>query len=116
LFSLSERAALAVNSEDLYVSFLYQVGIMMEDHPVRENESTRHVECTWVGHYYQNHYDVVEKCGGNLMKVKEYMDENGGPTIMNYRFIRNYTKGEEDDSWTINALNHFKLLDPSVPF
>lgn len=27
--------------------------------------------------------------------------------ICNYRFIREFTKGVQDD-WTINAINHFK--------
>lgn len=28
-------------------------------------------------------------------------------SICNYRFIREFTKGVQDD-WTINAINHFK--------
>lgn len=30
--------------------------------------------------------------------------------VSNYRFIREYTKGIESD-WTVNLLNHFKLID-----
>ena len=29
---------------DIYFSFVYQIGILMEDHPTEENKSIRHVE------------------------------------------------------------------------
>ena len=99
----------------------------MEDHPTEENKSIRHVEVkyfliepclinflqiTWVGQHFPNYLDVIDKCGSPI-EVKKFMDEHGGPQILNYRFIREYTK-EIEDSWTINALNHFMLLDPNI--
>jgi hypothetical protein len=39
-----------------------------------------------------------------------YATQNEEFFIPYFRFIRNYTKGVED-SWTINALNYFKLAD-----
>eukprot|EP00092_Neocalanus_flemingeri_P011678 GFUD01012588.1.p1 GENE.GFUD01012588.1~~GFUD01012588.1.p1 ORF type:complete len:228 (+),score=50.49 GFUD01012588.1:32-715(+) len=113
LFNLSERATLAIDAKDIYFSFVYQIGILMEDHPTEENKSIRHVEITWVGHHFPNHHDVIEECGGNPMEVKRFMDENGGPQILNYRFIKDFTKDIED-SWTINALNHYMILDPDM--
>ena len=125
LFKPTERAALGIEIEDIYFSFVYQIGILMEDHPTEENKSIRHVEVcnalsyflflnlilqiTWVGQHFPNYLETVEQCGSPL-EVKKYMDANGGPQILNYRFIRDFTKGV-DDSWTINALNHFMLLD-----
>lgn len=32
-FSLRQREALAVKKEDVYLSFIYQIGIMLEDQP-----------------------------------------------------------------------------------
>ena len=113
LFDKDQRSALAVDTEDVYFSFVYQIGILMEDHPTEENKSIRHAEITWVGQTFPDYMGVIEKCDGNPMEVKKFMDERGGPQILNYRFIRDYTKGVED-SWTINALNHYMLLDPDL--
>merc|ERR1711915_453461 len=41
-WNLQDRINLEVQPEDIYFSFLYQIGIMMEEHPTRENDSTRH--------------------------------------------------------------------------
>jgi len=113
LFDNEQRSALAIDIKDVYFSFVYQIGILMEDHPTEENKSIRHVEITWVGHHFPDYQSVIETCDGNPMEVKKYMDQHGGPQILNYRFIRDYTKGVED-SWTINALNHYMLLDPDL--
>lgn len=110
LFSLPQRSALAVSTEDVYFSHTHQIGILMEDHPTEEDQYIRHVECTWVGHTFPNYQSVMEECGGDPRKIKEYLSERGGPIILNYRFIRDYTKGVED-SWTINAVNHFRLYE-----
>jgi len=113
LFNVAERAALAIDGKDIFFSFVYQIGILMEDHPTEENKYIRHAEITWVGQHFPNYQDVIEECGGNPLEVKKYMDQYGGPQVLNYRFIKDFTKGVED-SWTINALNHFMILDPDV--
>eukprot|EP00090_Calanus_glacialis_P003549 TRINITY_DN12615_c0_g1_i1.p1 TRINITY_DN12615_c0_g1~~TRINITY_DN12615_c0_g1_i1.p1 ORF type:complete len:229 (+),score=49.40 TRINITY_DN12615_c0_g1_i1:35-721(+) len=113
LFNKTERSALSMVPSDIYFSFVYQIGILMEDHPTEENKSIRHVEITWVGQQFPNYQEVIEQCGNNPMEVKKFMDLHGGPQILNYRFIREFTK-EVEDSWTINALNHFMLLDPNI--
>lgn len=43
----------------------------------------------------------------NMGVLPEYRDRI---YICNYRFIREFTKGVQDD-WTINAINHFKPSD-----
>ena len=113
LFSKTQRSLLSIDAKDIYMSFVFQIGILMEDTPSEEEEGkhTRHVEITWVGHTFPDYLGVVEECGGNPVSVKRYMDERGGPQILNYRFIREFTKGVEDD-WTINALNHWLIMDP----
>ena len=80
---------------------------MMEDHPTKENESTRHVEITWGGNSFPDYADLVTDLK-NPIEIKKYMDEHGGPMVFNYRFIKDFTK-EVEDSWTINAMNQFFL-------
>ena len=111
MFSVAERGALALEEEDIYIGFCYQVGILMEDHPTEENQSIRHVEITWVGHSFPNYTEAALN-SPNPIELKKKMDEFGGPRILNYRFIKEFTKGVED-SWSINALNHFFLLSPN---
>ena len=103
---------MTLEQEDIYIGFSYQVGIMMEDHPTEENQSTRQVEITWVGHSFPDYSEVLEKFKSPL-EIKNYMDKQGGPMILNYRFIKDFTKGVED-TWSINALNHFLILSPNV--
>jgi len=107
MYTNDQRSLLTVQEEDVYFTFIYQIGIMMEDHPTRENESTRHVEITWGGHHFPNYVDLVADIK-NPIEIKKYMDERGGPMVFNYRFIKDFTKGVED-SWTINAMNQFFL-------
>jgi hypothetical protein len=100
--------------DEIEMSFIYQIGIMMEDHPTEEGQHTRHVEITWAAHCLPDHIRQIGLSADNdPLKFKELMEESGGPTILNYRFIRDYTKGVED-GWTINAANHFKLFDPKI--
>lgn len=111
LFSMKQRAELNLTADDIYYGFLYQIGILMDDEPDQEGHYGRSVECTWVGHAYKNYVDLVTENNSNPMRIKEVLEENGGQTILNFRFIRNYSKGKEEDSWTINALNYYKLYD-----
>ena len=113
-FSPEERGLLAISEEDVYFSFTYQIGIMMDDHPTIENASTRHVEIMWVGHTFPNYVDVVAK-HKNPLEVKKHMDARGGPMVLNYRFIKDFTTGVED-SWKINALNHFYINNPNYDY
>ena len=104
--------------ENIQINFIYQIGIMMDDDPIEENKHTRHVEITWVAHAMSKeaedamteHSMEVLRPKESLEKMQEVLDKTGGSTILNYRFIREYTKGVED-SWTVNAVNHFKLMD-----
>ena len=70
------------------------------------------MEITWVGHSFPNYSELVSRLG-NPLEIKKYMDQHGGPMGLNYRFIKEFTKGVED-SWSINAVNHFLFLSPNV--
>ena len=113
-FSPEERSLLTVSEEDIYFSFAYQIGIIMEDHPTIENASTRHVEIMWVGHSFPNYVDIVAK-HKNPLEVKKHMDARGGPMVLNYRFIKDFTSDVED-TWRINALNHFFINNPNYDY
>ncbi len=70
-------------------------------------KQTRHVEITFVGHAYPD----VDELGDTITSISDGVSKikaGGGPIVVNYRFIREFTKGVEDQ-WTINALNHFYL-------
>merc|ERR1712107_872434 len=107
---MQQRAELNLKQEDIFYNFLYQIGILMDEEPDDQGRYGRQVECTWVGHAFRGYLDVVEEQNGNPMKIKEVLDRERGPTILNFRLIRNYSKDMED-SWTINAFNYFKLYD-----
>jgi len=123
LFSDSQREALRIPStDDILKSFVFQVGILMEDHPTEKDQHIRHVEITWVGKVFPNHQHFIDEqmkkammtgtpsISQSVRGIKNEIEERGGPLIVNYRFIRDFTKGVED-SWTINAANHFRVLD-----
>ena len=113
-YSPEERRLLAVSEDDIYFSFAHQIGIMMDDHPTIENASTKHVEIMWVGHSFPNYVDVVAE-HKNPLEVKKLMDAKGGPMVLNYRFIKEFTTHVED-TWRINALNHFYINNPNYDY
>lgn len=98
--SVEQRQGLAVKLSDIYLCFLYQVGIIMDD-----NSNQRYVEATVVYHYMPGLDEAKrnpEIMDGTVEQLQEKVH------VANYRFIRDYTKGVESD-WIINQLNHFKL-------
>jgi hypothetical protein len=109
LMSLSQREQIAVNVEDIYFSFPYQVGIMFNE----DNDQKRFVEITMVFHALRG-LSLMKARGEepplNMGMLPEYQNRI---SICNYRFIREFTKGVESD-WTVNLLNHFKPIDDEV--
>ena len=115
---LKER--LAVSTEDIWYHFIYQIGVIMDDH----DPTDRQVEITYIAHHIKeknvNMEKAIEKMQDKLWSEKqntsrafvETMEEieGPGPELLVYRFIRNYTKGVED-SWTINGINHKSAKD-----
>ncbi|PSN58097.1 hypothetical protein C0J52_06493 [Blattella germanica] len=89
-FSLHQRQELAISKEDIYFSFPYQIGVMF-------SEDDRLKELTQQG--------ITPPL--NMGMLPEYRDKI---FICNYRFIREFTKGVEDQ-WTVNVVNHFKPVD-----
>ncbi|KAJ3646438.1 hypothetical protein Zmor_024026 [Zophobas morio] len=106
LMSLSQREQIAVNVDDIYFSFPYQIGVMFNE----ENDQKRFVEITMVFHALRG-LSLMRARGEepplNMGMLPEYQSRI---SVCNYRFIKEFTKGVESD-WTINLLNHFKPVD-----
>eukprot|EP00095_Tigriopus_kingsejongensis_P007404 maker-scaffold112_size353035-snap-gene-2.31 protein:Tk07404 transcript:maker-scaffold112_size353035-snap-gene-2.31-mRNA-1 annotation:"hypothetical protein L798_02236" len=107
LFSLSQRKMLDIQANDIMSTFIYQIGIIMNEEHEEEDtkKQVRHVEITIIAHAFQN-FEALAEVSSGALDFKRTMDEQGGPLVVNCRFIRDFTKGV-DDQWTINALNYF---------
>ncbi|XP_071439543.1 m-AAA protease-interacting protein 1, mitochondrial isoform X2 [Hetaerina americana] len=113
-FSVQQRQDLMVNKEDIYFSFPYQVGVMFDDDKDKEGDKP------------QRRFVEITMCYHVLLGLKELRAQNISPPlnmgmtpeyqhricICNYRFIREFTKGKEEQSdWKVNVVNHFKPTD-----
>ncbi|VVC86891.1 m-AAA protease-interacting protein 1, mitochondrial [Leptidea sinapis] len=99
--SVSQRQLLGINKEDIFYAFPYQVGVIFDD------SEKRWVEITMCYHVLRGLKQM--KDSGDLPPITlggqpEFQDKI---FILNYRFIREYTKDVED-SWWINIVNHFQ--------
>ena len=115
---LKER--LAVSTEDIWYHFIYQIGVIKDDH----DPTNRQVEITYIAQHIKEKNVNMGKWNMEFKKklssekqntsraLVETMEEieGPGPELLVYRFIRNYTKGVED-SWTINGINHKSVKD-----
>ncbi|XP_075986196.1 m-AAA protease-interacting protein 1, mitochondrial-like [Anticarsia gemmatalis] len=99
--SVSQRQLLSIEKDDIFYAFPYQVGVMFDD------SDKRWVEITMCYHVLRGLKHM--KDSGDLPPISlgvqpEYQDKI---FILNYRFIREFTKGVED-SWWVNIVNHFQ--------
>ncbi|GBP41350.1 m-AAA protease-interacting protein 1, mitochondrial [Eumeta japonica] len=99
--SMAQREMLSIDVEDIYYAFPYQVGVMFDE------SDKRWVEITMCYHVLKGLKSMTE--AGDLPPLSlgvqpEYQDKL---YILNYRFIREFTKGVED-SWWVNVVNHFQ--------
>ncbi|XP_063374539.1 uncharacterized protein LOC134662202 [Cydia amplana] len=99
--SVTQRQLLSIDKEDIFYAFPYQVGVMFDE------SDKRWVEITMCYHVLRGLKQMQES--GDLPPVSlgvqpEYQDKI---FILNYRFIREFTKGVED-SWWVNIVNHFQ--------
>ena len=98
---------------------------------VDAKQQRRWVEITFVAHShpdFNNTLDddvsVLQNSVNNkastvkrsVRKMQDLVESNGGPMILNYRFLREFTKGVDPSStsWSISAINHFKLNDNNL--
>ncbi|XP_064090517.1 m-AAA protease-interacting protein 1, mitochondrial-like isoform X2 [Macrobrachium nipponense] len=107
LLSLKQRLDLAVVAEDIFFCFPYQIGVIFTNEGGPKERIF--VEITMCYHIFkglQDHIESLVKTDGSgpLQGVYDNYDRI---SIANYRFIREFTKGVDDD-WTVNVANHFK--------
>ena len=107
LFSHHQSQRLLVNRKDIFYNFIYQIGVILDDHDVKK----RHVEVTYVAHAIPNLKDLMDEESLSFQDVHRInIEHETGPIVLACRFIRDYSKGVED-SWTINALNYLCIKD-----
>ncbi|XP_023016726.1 m-AAA protease-interacting protein 1, mitochondrial [Leptinotarsa decemlineata] len=106
LMSLAQREEIAVNVDDIYFSFPYEVGIMFSD----EENSKRFVEITMVYHSLKGLASMRSRGEEPPLNMGLFPEYQRRICISNYRFTREFTKGVDGD-WTVNLLNHVKPGD-----
>ena len=97
--------------------------------PLDIKQNRRWVEITFVAHSHPESDDkfdekivsVVQEndrhkgsmVKGSVKKLQEIVESIGGPVVLNYRFLREFTKGVDPSSthWSISAINHFRMND-----
>ncbi|KAK4029917.1 hypothetical protein OUZ56_022876 [Daphnia magna] len=109
-FDSKQLAELAVpNPEDVYLTFPYQVGIIMNDNAKGVQE--RFVEITVCFHILRGLSELI-KTGDFQPGPSSFQTHRDKIVICNYRFIREFTKGVEGQ-WTVNLVHHFNLSNDS---
>lgn len=99
--SAMQRKFVAVNTKDIFLRFIYEIGMIFDDETQR-----RFVEITTV---FQGLHGLDNARMQHEYQYFQHLNRDAA-YVCNYRFIREYTKGK-DDSWTINKLNHFQIED-----
>ncbi|XP_018006621.1 m-AAA protease-interacting protein 1, mitochondrial [Hyalella azteca] len=109
--SLKQKSDLRVGLSDIFFSFPYQLGVIFQ--PENEGKMDRiFVEITMCYHIYRDFQEFIQdkediRDNSFIHQNADFYNEADRITIANYRFIREFTKGTNDD-WTINVINHFK--------
>ena len=72
----------------------------------------RWVEITYVAHTHPK-YDDMDNINVFDKGPAKIFTSDGGPVVLNYRFLREFTKGLDPSSthWTVSAINHYRLHD-----
>lgn len=107
--SIKQRMDLAVASEDIFFSFPHEIGVIFKNEGSQIEQIF--VEITMCYHVFRGFEDHIRKqadAGVNeTVGIKSVYANMDRISVANYRFIREFTKGVEDE-WTVNLLNHFK--------
>ncbi|KAF2367023.1 hypothetical protein FHG87_002231 [Trinorchestia longiramus] len=109
--SLKQKSGLKVALSDIFFSFPYQLGIIFQ--PQGEGKVERmFVEITMCYHIFRGFEEYIQdkediRDNSFIHQKTDVYNDSDRIAIANYRFIREFTKGVNDD-WTINIINHFK--------
>ncbi|XP_045460938.1 m-AAA protease-interacting protein 1, mitochondrial isoform X2 [Harmonia axyridis] len=107
IMSVAQKELLAIDEKDIYFSFPYQVGIIFNEN---ESNPKRFVEILMVHHSLKGLNEMRERGEEIPMNIGVIPEYRNKICVANYRFIKEFTKGIQDD-WTINSLNHFNPAD-----
>ncbi|KAJ8679276.1 hypothetical protein QAD02_015063 [Eretmocerus hayati] len=105
--SSEQKQLIAVNKDDIYVTFPYEIGIMYDD----DRADQKFVEITTVYHSLRGLARMRAEDKEPPINMGMLPEYRNLLFVSNYRFIREYTEGVES-SWTINMINH--LMSTSV--
>jgi len=121
-----QREQLKVKAENMYGQFLYEIGIMFDETEEDVKKQRRWVEITFVAHSHPKFDDTHEDAVGvmqnaanyrgsvvkeSVKRIKETVESGGGPVVLNYRFLREFSKGVDPSTthWSISSINHFRM-------
>jgi len=121
-----QREQLKVKAENMFGQFIYEIGIMFDETEADVKKQRRWVEITFVAHAHPKFDDTYDDAVGVLQsaanyrgsvvkesvkRIQETVESGGGPVVLNYRFLREFSKGVDPSTtnWSISAVNHFRM-------
>ncbi|KAJ6632718.1 m-AAA protease-interacting protein 1, mitochondrial [Pseudolycoriella hygida] len=108
VMSVGQRNEIAINKEDIYFGFTYQVGVIFDESI--ETVQKRFVEITVVFHVLRGLQKMRDDDAAIPLNIGTLPQYRGKVSICNYRFIKQFTQGHESD-WTVNVAHHFRPID-----
>lgn len=102
-----QRQLIVVNDDDIQWIFPREIQFITKEN-VDEQKSRFFVEILVVVHAYRGEIEWQDLIANKEKDVMARLENNY--SIANYRFIKEFTKGVEDD-WTINYIMHIKPSD-----
>ncbi|XP_055319516.1 uncharacterized protein LOC129577078 [Sitodiplosis mosellana] len=106
--SPEQRQWIVVNDSDIQWIFPYEIQFITKENTVKD-KSRFFVEIMVVIHAYRdNDVELSDVLGKPNAEIMHKLEKNY--SVANYRFIKEFTKGVEDD-WTINHILHVKPTD-----
>lgn len=106
-----QRKLIAVNDSDIQWIFPYEIQFITKENNAEE-KSRFFVEIMVVIHAYRSfdssNVDISDLLGTPNAELMHKLEKNY--SVANYRFIKEFTKGVDDD-WTINHILHVKPTD-----
>lgn len=103
-----QRQWIVVNESDVQWIFPYEIQFITKESAIT-NKSRFFVEIMVVIHAYRDtDIELSDLLGKPNAEVMDKLEKNY--SVANYRFIKEFTKGVEDD-WTINHILHVKPTD-----
>lgn len=104
-----QRQWIVIDETDVQWIFPYEIQFITTENTEENNKSRFFVEIMVVVHAYRDgDLELNHLLGKPNAEVIEKLEANY--SVANYRFIKEFTKGVEDD-WTINYINHVKPTD-----